>query len=278
MMIGKAETGETILALSQVVHPITGRTVELLIYANQPQNKQAGPNAMIFWVPGEGLTEENMIDTTACPEIAKDLVNAVRPVSRAPASFLPQSHLRQTEAIVFDCGIYTVVFATHVDQIPAAQLRVPQEKRAEVHIDVLRGMEQAYGKGRGTYVVCNFNNREVVAQAAPIAVFYEKVACADDQLSYPGIDSHDGTAPRLGEPVAVKHWIIFGSQTQDHPEMLSVTYSNADKIPALLKALLPKFAMGKRFEGKMPNGDFIGSRSNMLAAGEVIVERGVVTA
>src|SRR2546423_3207645 len=78
-----AEFSGTVLYVGRHHHPQHGE-VEVLGYQNTAVNRAGGPNAMLLHLPAAGMGRENFLDTSRTPDVLRDLVEALRPVSRAP--------------------------------------------------------------------------------------------------------------------------------------------------------------------------------------------------
>jgi hypothetical protein len=267
----------TVLCLSTARHPELDRDVRVLVYANMPENRSpSGANAMFLHFPSTGMTAANVIDTTDFPYIAEDLVETVKPRSRSlleePACFSAGG----ADALVFDSGIYTVVLASHVSQIPEALLRVPENKRPALNQAILDWYNEHFPGW--SFALCCFDSRDAEVRAAPLLWWYEQTFGSDDpdEVVLPGVDAHTGDVPNLSEDVDVDHWVIVGSSERKSPLMQLVNYG--DDIHKLARALLPKYAVGQRFEGQMKNGDFVGSLSKAFAEGTGTFQRRLLTA
>lgn len=259
----------TILCLSKAHHPELDREVRVLVYANKPQNKSLeGGNAMLLHFPSKGMTEANMIDTTDFPVIAQNLVDAVGPTNFGDGE----------DALVFDSGIYTVVLASDIAQIPEALRRVPENKRPAVNQAILDWYGARFPGW--SFALCCFDSRDAeIDPPPPLLWWYEQtLSGADsDEIMLPTIDAHTGAPPDLDEEVNVDHWVMIGSQSNESDSMYPVYYSK--KLPPLAAALLPKFVTGEYFTGRrMKNGDFVGSLQKALAEGPGTLQRRLMAA
>jgi hypothetical protein len=230
--------------------------IHVLGYQNNPQNLSSGPNAMILHFPAsEAMTEKNVLDTSKCPSIFRDMVTAVATrgmgMSRSMTTFGVQS-----KAIVFDHGIYTIILAKSPDEVSEALSRVPLNKRPPVSPELLEFYKLKYPGW--PLAVCCFNNADVES-AEPLMWWYKPLEVYDDQgqpsFILPGVDSHDGSPPNMNALVERDHWLILST-----PELNSVNggymVNYSEPIPQSLMSYLPKYVVGFNLAGKGKNGDF----------------------
>jgi hypothetical protein len=211
-------------------------------------------NAMFLPIPAKPgtMTEENVLDTSACPNILKDMERAILPPpsrggGRRGGSLgkgLPDS------VRVFDHDIYTVVLASRAEDIPAALALVPEHKRPALNQSIFDAYARWYPGW--TFALCCFNT-EQEADAKPLLWWYEPLN--KDLLFFPALDAHDGNAPDLRANVRVDHAIMVSSHRMVEGAGREVYYS--DSVPAKLSALLPKQVIGRQHDQTMPQGDFV---------------------
>jgi hypothetical protein len=238
---GPARLTGTILYGGVVDHPVHG-AIHVLGYQNTPQNLADGPNAMLLHLPGV-LTRANFIDTSACPLILRQMVDAVRPVSVSRAF---QSAPQSVE--VFDHDIYTVVLASSASLVSDALAWVPLRRRASVSAELLGFYADHYPDH--TIALCCFDTKDAL-EADPLLIWY---APHDPSvLSLPAVDCHTGGIPDLAAQVPADHWVILGSSPAGTP---------IARHPAVAD-FLPSHVIGRRFDGPTPNGDFRISRQDL---------------
>ena len=106
LSLDRAAFSGTLLSINAAVHPDTGRNIHVVSYQNTVKNLAAGGrgNAMLLHLPAQGLTEANMIDTEPFSNYCNDMRDAWLPKSRSRGPVAAD-----LGAVVFDCGIYTVV-------------------------------------------------------------------------------------------------------------------------------------------------------------------------
>jgi hypothetical protein len=260
-----------------------------------PTNKENTGNAMILpfpAVPGT-MSRENVLDTENCPDVLKDIAEAVKPVTEnlflsQSASFGPSRAVQIFEA----AGIYTVVLADDARAIPEALDRVPKEKRPALNPELFEAYAEWYPDW--TIALCCFNNEEA-QEALPMLWWYEPMF--PEQLFLPALDCHTGDVPDLTTNVAVDHTLAVGSALAEIsvPADLSVikcalcatsnardlvfclgcgcllsqeekkrqaggyrqVYYRNPHLLAGLKSYLLSYVIGNSLKEQMPNGDFI---------------------
>jgi hypothetical protein len=231
---GPARLAGTILYGGVVDHPVHG-LIHVLGYQNTPQNLADGPNAMLLHLPGV-VTRENFIDTSTCPWLLSEMVDAVRPLSR---SLSVGSAMQSVE--VFDHDIYTVVLAGSAALVADALVQVPPRRRASVSAELLGFYAERYPDH--AIALCCFDTRDAL-EADPLLIWY--TPHDPSVLSLPAVDCHTGGVPDLTALVPADHWVILGSSPAGTP---------IERPPAVAE-FLPSHVIGRRFEGLMPNGDF----------------------
>jgi hypothetical protein len=211
-------------------------------------------NAMFLPIPAKAgtMTEANVIDTSSCPNILKDMERAILPpVTRGGGrrggtlgKGLPDS------VRVFDHDIYTVVLASRAEDIPAALKLVPEHKRPALNKSIFEAYARWYPGW--TFALCCFNTDQE-ADAKPLLWWYEPLN--KDVLFFPALDAHDGNAPDLQANVLVDHAIIVSSHRMTEGAGTEVHYT--DTLSEQLRALLPKHVLGRQHNQNMRQGDFV---------------------
>lgn len=249
----KASFTRTRTAIHESSHPQSGRAIHVLGYQNTAQNLNArGPNAMILHLPSAGAMDEgNFVDTSAAPRYMQDIARSVLPVpvGSGERGGPQRSFGSQAKAAVFDYGkIYTVVLADDASQIAEALTRVPENRRPEIGDEIIAFYGKSYPGWK--LAICCFDNAEA-KESEPITVWYEPLF--PELLVIPGIDAHDGRAPKLGQDVRVDHELFFGHSSLGR-DQTKVRYR---EWPEHLRPFLPEKAAGRRLSGNMTNGDFV---------------------
>lgn len=251
-----------------------GATVHVLGYQNRVQNlyRQAIPlgddwdwrnpqgrpiksgtgNAMILPIPAVPgtMTHANLLDTSGCRNILRDMAAAVRPVRRGGS--------RGSDAVsfgavaknvqVFDHDIYTVVLAGDARSIPGALGRVPEGKRPALNTAIFEAYHEWYPDW--TFALCCFNNDQA-AEAAPLLWFYQPQR--PELLFAPALDSHSGSAPKPGAMVEVDHTVVVAALGQKIGERVDFS----DDVSEVAKQLLSDKVIGSPEKGRQANGDFV---------------------
>jgi hypothetical protein len=242
-----AEFSGTILYVGRHHHPRHG-PVEVLGYQNTAVNRAEGPNAMLLHLPAAGMTRENFLDTTDSPDLLRDLVEALRPVSRG-AQAAGYGAVSAGPVEVFDHGVYTVVLAADPRQIPAALSRVPEHKRPRLAPELF----EFYADTFPLYPValCCFDNADA-RRAGPLLMWYEPIYTG--RLTAPALDCHSGAAPDPQAWVRPDHWVIVGVDGAPGDWGTPVRYR---RDPGPLAPFLPRRVIGTEITyGHLRNGDF----------------------
>ena len=251
---GPAEFSQTILTIAKAIHPQSYRPVHVLGYQNTARSLLPfGGNAMLLHFPSRGMSRHNVIETKAFPNCLKDQVEAVRPQSRAKANFDLFGAVAAGPVEIFDSGIYTVVLAQNPEDIPRVLHRVPAEKRPNLNEQLFAWYGARFPNW--SFALCCFNNSDAV-DADPMLWWYDP-NLHREQFMLPSIDCHTGAVPDLDRAVEVDHWVILGDRERRSPYMQEVKYSEARAMSKLARALLPKWVIGRKFVGTLPNTDFI---------------------
>lgn len=225
-----------------------GKTVHVLAYQNNAETD--GPNAMVIPFPTDAaMTQDNVIDTSKFKHFLENITNASKMVTKG---FSRGSRGMDSDMLsfganlaeVFDVGSYTVVLASHVNQIPEALGRVPKNKRPNVSTDFLIGYAELY-PDQPIAVCCWDGNIE----AEPLMWWYEP--SDRTKLFIPTMDAHDGRAPKVGVKVDTDHIISVGAVGPTNG--YKVKYK--DEIPAEVKDLLPTHVNGHRLPEYVVNDD-----------------------
>jgi hypothetical protein len=243
-----AEFSGTILYVGRHTHPEHG-PVEVLGYQNTAVNLSAGPNAMLLHLPAAEMTRANFLDTTATPDVLKDLVDALRPVSFGqPAGAATTRSAAAVE--VFDHGVYTVVLAADPRDIPAALDRVPQHKRPRLSPELFT----FYAETFPLYPValCCFDNADA-RRAGPLLMWYPPIYSG--RLTAPALDCHTGGVPDANGWVRPDHWVVVGLDEASGEWGTPVRYRSE---PGPLAPFLPQRVIGREVShGHLRNGDFV---------------------
>jgi hypothetical protein len=203
---------------------------------------------MLLHLPAAEMSRANFLDTTDSPDVLRDLVDALRPVSRAPQPAGEAAWGGPVE--VFDHGVYTVVLAADPRHIPAALDRVPERKRPRLAPDLFT----FYAETFPLYPValCCFDNADA-RRAAPLLMWYQPIYTG--RLTAPALDSHTGTAPDPRGSVRADHWVIVGLDDPPGDWGVPVRYRHD---PGPLAPFLPGRVIGQEVSStNLRNGDFV---------------------
>ena len=167
-------------------------------------------NAMILHFPCvlRTMTKANVLDTKNCPDILKDMADALVPPVVAQSYISGEFMMPRSAAVeVFEAaGIYTVVLAQDARDIPQALNQVPKEKRPKLNPELFEAYAKWYPNW--TFALCCFNNEEA-KDALPMLWWYEP--SNPDKLFIPALDCHTGNVPTLNTSVLVDHSLAAGS-------------------------------------------------------------------
>jgi hypothetical protein len=245
----------TIVATWLGKHPTAG-DVHCTAYQNRPVNlDENGPNGMLLHYPtAEPLTAANLLDFGESQYGLDAMVEAVgtlNPYYMPSYSTMPSDE----EPILVDHGIYSLILASRPLQILDMLGEVRPNRRPDLRNAraFFESYERTSKKTRGyKFIYACFDSKEAKT-AAPIGVWY--VPSYPEFLLAQGLDAHDGGPPKLTAMVDCDHWVIFGGN--DLPEKGSANPYYPRDIPAATRAMLPKRVVGRRYEGKHINGDFV---------------------
>ena len=168
----------------------------------------SGPNSMILPIPGK-VKEEWFYDTSNYNEFLDDIEKWHKPKGRS-LELKSRGVYNSVQADVFENGMYTIVVSKSADAILDAVKTLPENKIPEIKKELLDFFE-IYYKGFSFVVCCFDGNKEMKSQ--PIMFEYEPTH--PNYLFFPGMDSHDGGAPKVGEYVKTDHVLITDCPWKD---------------------------------------------------------------
>lgn len=230
-----------------------GQLVHVMGYQNEAKNLIAGANALILPIPSKTpITKENVLDLG---DKGKNLLNRL-----TSDYFLPRENSRGitlnavTKSVrMFKSGIYDIVVSEKPSLIFEALKSVHEEKRPDISAELLQWYEDFYPGW--SIAVCCFNTQEKV-ESAPMFWWYPPKD--ETNLFFPGMDGHKGSVPDLNSLVKVDHKIILGSQwfeEKGSAQPLRDGYYD-QMVDSDLRPLFSSKILGRRFWGKLKNGDF----------------------
>ncbi|TDE34039.1 hypothetical protein [Actinomadura sp. 6K520] len=227
--------------------------VEVLGYQNTPVNRADGPNAMLLHLPARApMSPGSFLPVGSGDEGVLDrMVEAVSPAPAGAAAMAWMGAPAAAAAVqVFEHDVYTVLLAADATLIPEALARVAPHRRPRLDPALMEFYADCY-PGH-TLAVCCFDGADA-HRAKPLLMWYEP---ADpDRIVVPAVDCHTGGPPRLDEPVATDHWVIFGGDGMPDGWGSPVAYPAGTSRS--LRRYLPDRVAGRRFaDPAAPNGDF----------------------
>lgn len=251
-LAAEAKRGRKIVHLLGYQNTVGNRVHRLGRRVGREDARRGHGNAMLLPIPAKPgtMSDNNIVDTSACPNILKDMERAILPpVSRGRGRRGSLGKGLPDSVQVFEHDIYTIVLASNAEDIPAALQRVPEHKRPALNQDIFEAYARWYPGW--TFALCCFNTAQE-AQAKPMLWWYEPLD--KDVLFFPALDAHDGSAPDLRATVDVDHAIIFGSHKCGDSGS-EVYYT--DTLPEPVRTLLPARVFGSQLNKRMPQGDFL---------------------
>ncbi|MER7111281.1 hypothetical protein [Streptomyces sp. NPDC000229] len=239
-------------------HPEHG-LIHVVGYQNTAASHAEGPNAMLLHLPAVGMTPKNFISVGHHADLLERMVDAVRPVPVGePAVMDWMGGVGPSRGVqVFEHDVYTVLLADDPTLIPAALGQVPHRKRPHLTPELFDFYAERYPLH--TIAVCCFHNAQA-QRAKPLFMWYEPLD--PDQLVLPALDCHTGGAPDLAADVEVDHWVLFS--TDEAPDGWGEPVVYPSGMRHRLREFLPPRVMGARYEGRLPNGDFVIQHDELL--------------
>ncbi len=285
---------KTIIYGAETIHPELNRIVHVLGYQNTVQNnikKQNSVNssslmktlsnyfsfteaavgqgnAMLLPFPAKPgtMSSKNVIDTEYFPDILTDISSATmrgKPdLNPEPIATSFASSASSTVEIFAAAGIYTVVLAQNIMDIPTALHQVPIEKRPNPNPAIFKAYAKWYPNW--TFALCCFNNDDK-KEAHPMLWWYEPMF--EDKLFLPALDSHDGSVPKLDQKVIIDHFLAVGSTLSDKTKFeFCYNYSCVEnwKRDGLFGNRIEEFLANPNFELKISvNGNYYEKPHNL---------------
>lgn len=236
---GPAQLSDTILYAGQTQHE--GRLVHILGYQNRARTR-SGPNAMLLPFPSRtAMGPENMIDTSHCKILLKQLaaLGDTRMRSATKGLSLNAAEVRRVQ--VFNAGSYTVVMSQTARLIPEALAQMPEDRRPRVNTELFEAYTTWYPSW--PVALCCWDG---AVDAEPLLWWYEPQD--ETTLFYPGLDSHDGGVPRLGVRVDTDHKLIW-------PNPKGVATASVSMTPEVRALIAPAIDM-RTCASMLLNGDW----------------------
>lgn len=235
-----AHLSNTLIYAAAVEHQ--GSLAHVLAYQNQAASDS--PNAMILPIPtNEELGESNIIDTQKARWFLKDMA-APAVMYRGGTKGGRDLVLGSSSYVkVFDSGSYTVVIASDATAIPEALERVAENRRPIINNP---GFFEEYGKLYPGWpiAVCCWSGK---IEAEPLLMWYRPKF--PEEVFFPTVDAHDGSAPRNQE-VKRDHTLILGtSRGSYNPRFRS-------PLPSEIAPFITDRVLTSKPNGYMKNGDY----------------------
>ncbi len=247
-----------------------GKRVHLLYYENEAQNltSDGSANAMILPIPAidNSMSDKNMLEGEQFRGLAKAMYGST--MDSASSLTVPFNtivnqlnglnslgHSAQPQVQVFTKGSYTVVLSNSAEAIPGALQLVPSEKRPKLNKEIF----EAYGKWYPgwTFALCCFNNKERKSPE-PLVWWYEPRT--PSELFFPGVDAHDGRAPKMDTLVNVEHHLVASSNFSILLDKITGSARKPELIrnySPTVKTFLPPTAISHFYSGQELQGDFV---------------------
>jgi hypothetical protein len=266
-----------------------GKLVHVMLYHNSARNlfltsdskgetlTEPSGNAMILPIPAVpgSMTSANMMDGAAYKPIGRMLYDATpgffEHVMKVLMSILasvasgPEPMGMSKGAVqvmdhyeIFGRGSYTVVLANNASIIPEALSKVPLKVRPKINKEIFDAYQKWYPGW--TFALCCFEKQ---AGGEPIVWWYEPKD--PSELFFPALDAHTGKPPILNTSVDVDHHLTVSS-TNMLTLLASTPFSAVRKVLGAQPSdppFVPKHVMGSEFSGKLPQGDFVFSTTDL---------------
>lgn len=236
-----------------------GNVQNLLGYKNKAKSLIRGGNCMIFAIPAISGSKVEIIDMTDHHDLLDDYAKLFQERSRGD-SFGVKGLLSLSDRSIeiVERGSYTVVIASQASDIPAALALVKPEKRPRVNQALFDGLDSLYGAweaegGKRFVIACWAGDID----PEPILLHYRPIPSFEGKHVLPGLDAHDGGVPVPGELVETDHTIIVGLDDDNNEAYPKDADWDLRKVPADLRAKLPRLVIGRKVNDDLPNGDWV---------------------
>lgn len=246
--LSPARLKKTVVYAGEAHHPLRRdihniRYVHVLGYQNEAENKSDKPNAMILPIPSKvEMGPENVIDTTTCPTILKDMAISIESIGGAAHTRSLTLDAKGYPSVkVFQAGSYTVALVQRASEVAQAVAALPEHLRPVLNRKILNAYSKWYADW--PIAVCAWDGR---IKAEPLFWWYEPINAK--VLFLPALDSHNGKAPNPSGNVERDHTLVIGSTI--HP--FGVTNFSKER----LGGFIPPQIWGRTIEGRDWNGDY----------------------
>lgn len=207
----------------------------LLGYQNNAENlSENDVNAMILPIPSATkMSSKNMLDTTKCPKLLKDLAEVFKMSDRRMTKGLALS--RGFGSIeIFKSGNYTIVLAENGLDIPNALMQLDEKDRPDVSQDLYRSFVEFYPKW--WMALCIWSGKSKM-ESHPILWKYTPMN--RNYLFMPGLDSHTGGVPQVEKLVKRDHSLVIGRMGTPIKDTYFNTSAVINKAPDHIKSVMP---------------------------------------
>lgn len=236
----------------------------LLGYQNNAENlSENDVNAMILPIPSATkMSSKNMLDTTKCPKLLKDLAAAFKRRDRG-AMTKGVILCRGFGSIeIFKSGNYTIVLAENGLDIPNALMQLDEKERPEISEELCRSFVEFYPKW--WMALCIWSGKSKM-ESHPILWKYTPMN--KNYLFMPGLDSHTGGVPQVEKLIRRDHSLVVGRIGEPHKD--SFTSNNIipniiNKTPDHIKTVMPNLYFAKEnYDNHQTNCDwFVSTNPN----------------
>lgn len=218
----------------------------LLGYQNNAENlSENDVNAMILPIPSATkMSSKNMLDTTKCPKLLKDLAEAFRPRTLGMTKGMDSRRSCGYGSVeVFKSGNYTIVLAENGLDIPNALMQLDEKDRPNVSEDLYRSFVKFYPKW--WMALCIWSGKSKM-ESHPILWKYTPMN--KNYLFMPGLDSHTGGVPKVEKLVRRDHSLVVGRIGEPHKDSLTSNYVFPNiicKTPDHIRTVMPNSYFAK---------------------------------
>jgi hypothetical protein len=215
----------------------------LLGYQNNAENlSENDVNAMILPIPSTTkMSSKNMLDTTKCPKLLKDLAAAASKLLDRRVMTKSVTLSRGFGSIeVFKSGNYTIVLAENGLDIPNALMQLDEKERPEISEELCRSFVEFYPKW--WMALCIWSGKSKM-ESHPILWKYTPMN--KNYLFMPGLDSHTGGVPQVEKLIERDHSLVVGRIGTPTEDKYFATSAVINKTPNHIKSVMPNLFFAK---------------------------------
>jgi len=198
-----------------------------IAYCNTAKNKSERRNAMILPIPGR-TTQSMFHDTTKYNAFMEHIVILAN--MTIWEGYTPSGGDRGQDSEIFKCGIYDVVISPRFGDIIEHISTMERDRQPDLNDSLIRHFTTRYVGY--SFVMCLFENDKTMS-AQPIAFEYEPTNA--DDIYFPTVDGHDGSAPAIGRMTSLDHMLIYEHTGRKTREYAFNSITPPGEVPDFLK-------------------------------------------